>query len=580
MFFRSKLTRWAVGLTTAILIALLYSFLPLTAPGVASPDEAANRYFAGLFASKGELWRFEPVNLLVKDQVHPRSMRVVDGFIVPGGFLGLPVLFGSISALFGPLGPSVLPFIGAILAVCGVAAWGGLVSNFFGRRIGLIAAFILAFHPIWWYESARTLMPNVPFIALVIIALWLLIATPIKESLGERPGLILLKSADAALAGIAFGFALAIRPSEAHWLLLGGAIIAWAARSSFPWRRSLVAALFTALATAPFVILGVSAYGSPFATGYGSAGDTVVAELPQGRGAELLSSVLGPLQPYLFPFGFAPRDAFRHFLDFGLGITSWWTWLVAGALFALAVEWWRGRRARGGVPAHATTFAAVAACVSIWLIFFYGSWTIRDNPDPDAVTIGSSYLRYWLPIFLFSTVPVAWLVARASELLGGLRGRALAAAFLACFALSGAMDVFYAPQEGLLATRSGMRKSDIKRSAILDATPSDAIIVVDRADKYLFPDRQVIVPLRSDHTYAALGRLKDDRKLYYFGISFPDKDLEWLRTVKLPPLGLGIEPVFSMDEETLYRFVPLNPPAAQSAVSSNDVSASNESSAP
>jgi hypothetical protein len=244
-------------------------------------------------------------------------------------------------------------------------------------------------------------------------------------------------------------------------------------------------------------------------------------------------------------------------MDFGLGITGWWTVLVACGLVALALEWRKNRVAGRALEAPVRAMIWVAAVSSAWLILFYGSWTIHDNPDPNAVTIGSSYLRYWLPIYVFSTLPVAWLAARAADILGGLRGRAFLAFFLMLAALSGATDVFCAPQEGLLATRAGIRSDREKAEVIFGATPADSVIVVDRADKYLFPERRVMVPLRSESTYAALGALKRRVSLYYFGITFPEQDLEWLRSVKLPPLGLGIEPVLTVREETLYRFTML-----------------------
>ena len=44
--------------------------------------------------------------------------------------------------------------------------------------------------------------------------------------------------------------------------------------------------------------------------------------------------------------------------------------------------------------------------VSTILIFYYGSWKFNDNPDPTRFTIGNSYTRYWLPIYLMM-IPLA-----------------------------------------------------------------------------------------------------------------------------------------------------------------------------
>lgn len=554
--FSGKPFRTTVAVLAFVALAAAYAFLPLSSPPrSASPDENANLHFSRLFADTGTLWQFDSINLQAKGAVHPRSMRVAQDFIVPGGFIGLPVLYGGIAAL---LGNAVLPYLTPIVAVLAVVAWGVLVTHLFGRRIGVLAAFLLAFHPVWWYETARTMQPNVLFVALIIFSLWCFLTQPIHGVLRERTKFRLSEHIDPALAGTLLAFALAVRPSEAYWLIMAAAIVAFSYRATLPWRRLAVAAVFTVLTIAPFVMLNASAYGSPFATGYGAAGDAPVIDLPQGQGAALLSSVLGPFDALLFPLGFAPADALRHFTAFGIGIVWWWAVLVGCAFVALAADMRRLRASKEKPPRVALTFAALAAVISVWLILFYGSWTIRDNPDPNAVTIGSSYLRYWLPIYVLSTVPVAWLFNRASQVLRGGARTAAVTLFVAMYLLSGATDVFLSPQEGLIATRASLYDSDEKARQIIVATPETSVIVVDRADKYLFPERRVIVPLRSEATYSTLGRLRTAAPLYYFGISFPERDLAWLRDTKLPPLGLSIVPVLTIGEETLYRFDPLD----------------------
>lgn len=538
----------------AVAAFLAYSFLPLAAPpAAASPDENANRYFAGLFADTGALWRFDSLNLSVPGLIHPRSVRVVGDFQVPGGFLGLPVLYGGMAKA---LGKGALPYLTPLFALLGAAAWGLLAARFFGRTVGAAAALLLAAHPAWWYEAARTLQPNVLFLSLAAVAAWLLLAAPIAHVLAGRDGLPLLKNADGPLAGIACSLALAVRPSEAYWMALAGLVLLGFAAPRGAWKRLAFFALFAALAAAPFLFLNKSVYGAYLSTGYGSAVDVPVASLPRGGGAALL----GPLRPYLFPLGFAPRDALRHFLVYGIGFFWWWSALVAAALVGLAVEARRAARAGGRIPWEAKAFSAAALAASLWLILFYGSWSVQDNPDPAAVTIGSSYLRYWLPIFLFSTLPVAWLIVRAGSLLPVSKRRALYAVFFGLFLLASAADVFLSPQEGLLALRENLAAEDAAARMIVRETPEKALVVVDRADKFVFPERRVIYPLRSEETYAAIAKVKELAPVFYFGITLPERDLEWLAATKLPPLGLSIDPVATSGDSTLYRFSKLKTP--------------------
>ena len=78
------------------------------------------------------------------------------------------------------------------------------------------------------------------------------------------------------------------------------------------------------------------------------------------------------------------------------------------------------------------------------------------------------------------------------------------------------------------------------------------MIIVDRADKIFFPHR-VMYPLRSQQTYSLMPIAVENVPVYYYGITFPEKDIEYLNTKKLKELGLQIEHMQTFDEESLYR---------------------------
>lgn len=551
---------FAVAAVAAVCAAffLLYSFLPLSAPArFNSPDETSNAFFARLYAAKSQLWVAEPLNFYLKEGlVHPRSVKVVDNFLVPGGFIGLPMLYGAIAKVAGT---GVMPFLTPLFAVAAALAWGSLWSARFGRRIGVAAGALLLVQPAWWYAASRTMQPNALFVSFVIFAAWMFFVAPFRSMLERRKaeGHLLLRLADAALAGVLLGLAVWVRMSEAYWLAIGVVVLVVRSRPRPPWARIAAFALAAALTVVPLLIMNDAVYGDAFATGYGSGLSVPAGELPHGMGAALL----GPLRPVLFPLGFAPRAALANFWTYGVAFFGWWSTLVACAGAAYLAD---KRLARRRWSRDAVAFAWLAGAVSLWLVMFYGSWAVRDNPDPAAVTIGSSYLRYWLPIAAFSTVPVAWLVTRASERFEGKRRALFAAAFIACAALASASDTFWSPGEGLLAVRDSLRRYDAVVARVLALTPKGSLVVADSADKHLFPDRPVMTPLRSEANYAALATLKRHAHVYYFGITFPEKDLAWLRDVKLPPLGLSIRPVETFGEETLYELPSDDPRDPQS----------------
>lgn len=548
-FGRTRSLGWvAVGAALCVAAFFAYSFLPLSAPLMFnSPDENANHVFAVGFAETGRMHRLEPLNVRLDGAVHPRSVKVVDDLQVPGGFLGLPFIYGAIGKAVGTVN---IPLLTPLFALLGVIAWGLLLRRLYGNTVGLAAALLLAANPAWWYWSARTMMPNVPFMSLLLLTLYFFVCRPFASLLERHgaEGLHLLRSSDYAIAGIFFGLALAVRPVELYWLVLAAVTVALVVRR-IPWRGVAVAFAFAVMTLAPFIVLNDSLYGGLFSTGYGDVAATVTDDAHQGMGANLL----GPLRPVLFPLGFAPRTASANFWSFGLRLFWGWTVLVGIAALMLLRE----RRHRGIAPFSAASraFLASGAVVTVWLILFYGSYVLQDNSVAGAVTIGVSYTRYWLPMFVLSTVPIALALARFLERQAGKRwSRPAAAVFFALLVIMSGRTVFSAEQEGLSAVHATLTDNYVKHEVVIGMTEPDAIVIADRSDKNIFPDRAVIYPLRDERTYGLLPEAIAARPTYYFGITFPERDMDYLRRVKLPPLGVTIEPVVTVGDETLYRF--------------------------
>ncbi|MBU2260299.1 glycosyltransferase family 39 protein, partial [Patescibacteria group bacterium] len=526
-------------------------FLVLAVPGYYnSPDENSNAVFTQLLAEKGQLHRLENLNLVLANRIHPRSVKVVNDLQVPGGFLGLPVIYGIIAR---SLGAKVIPFITPFIALLGVLAWGLMISQHFGRRVGVLAAGLLLVNPVWWYWSSHTMMPNVLLMSLLLGAAYFLSCTP-SEALSRRQeyrGLGLLRWADAVLAGICLGLALAVRLAAIYWLFIAVLVMIVLVGRRLPWSRIAICLVFAWLVLAPFLLINQSLYGSWLMTGYGDVSATVSDAAHGGLGAKLL----GPVRPILFPLGFAPRTAVANFWSYGVKLFWWWSLLVGLAGLYL---WRRCGRVSGWREQSPYTSAVLITglIVSGWLILFYGSWSIQDNPNPNVVTIGSSYLRYWLPIFILSTLPVAG----ALSLLVDLSRRYHLAQvsvflFLLLIASISGRQVFGAAQEGLIAIQTNLRVYQWEVQQIIELTEDDALIVVDHADKYLYPKRAVMYPLRSDETYQLVPLAVANTPTYYFGLTFPERDLDWLQNVKLPPLGLSIQPTADLGEHSLYKFI-------------------------
>ncbi|OGL66345.1 hypothetical protein A2856_01450 [Candidatus Uhrbacteria bacterium RIFCSPHIGHO2_01_FULL_63_20] len=513
-----------------------------------SPDENANAFFARAYAHTGKLSTFEPLNTELGDALHPRSVVSIQGFLVPGGFLGIPVLYGLAVRAAGDW---VLPFLTPLLAFLAVFAWYALASKLFGRRIGFVAALLLAVHPAWWYYTARSLMPNVPFVAFLIFALYVALCRPFAR-FTRKTDLI-----DPVVAGTLSGLALFVRASELVWIIPAAAVTALVVKRVHS-RQAVGAFLLGAtLVALPALWMNARTYGSPFVTGYAASRATeapssvAVSDVPaQGnafvRAWERVQEVAAPA----FPFGLHPRNVLRHVGAYAFALFWWLALLTAGGIAVML-------RTRG-VPSlerrRPRAYHAFALMGALYLAVLYGSWKIADNPDPDAISIANSYVRYWLPAFVLATPYAATALVWITERAVTRDGKRMIASALAigCLALS-AHATFLASPDGLLRVADTLRRDVAVKVQLLLLTEPDAVVITDRGDKLLFPDRRVRVPLRDEATFELMPRLVLRAPLYYYGITFPSADIDYLNQVKLKPHGLRITLVRTFHAESLYR---------------------------
>ncbi len=554
------MTRARVAVLCAAALAMFLASFALWGQGetFVSPDENANYFFSRTYAETGRLFTVEPLNLNIGDVLAPRSILALGGRLVPGGFAGLPFLYGGFARAFGTW---VLPFLTPLLAAASVIAWAAVCRKLFGDRVGWWSGILLAFHPAWWLYAARGFMPNVPFTALLIAAAFFVLVRPTAwmQSRYKKP---VVAWADPALAGLAMGAALLIRTVEAPWVLLGLAgVTVWQRRAvTRTMAVPFLCALLLALAPLPF--LNRELYGAWYATGYtaGSAQSLpgewagLEAERVETQSLSPWRTALNAVVAPVFPFGVHPRRMAVEVKNYG--VTMFW-WVSA---LALAGVWFFAAPSnpllkRGGDADYRRGYLMLAAFVTLWLATLYGSWSFADNPDPAKITIGNSHVRYWLPAFVLLTPFAATALDVLVSRVRNARGQVVLTAALTAALLG--LDVraaYLPPFDGIRDNQGALARFAAAREFILERTEPNAVLIADRADKFLFPARSVRVPLRDDRTYALVPRLLAEAPLYYFGLTLPEKDFAFLNDIKLPTFGARIEPVASIGDETLYRF--------------------------
>ena len=520
-----------------ILIACAVAFIALTVwygrpAGLwNSPDETANAFWIERVANGEPRFVRDVVVGIGAGAVHPRSMAVVGDALVPGSFPGMILLYGALLHIFNvPL--FLLTPIFTVLAGVLLAA---VVGRLFDRRTGLVAAILFFLHPAVLYYASRGLFHNVLFVDLLIFAAaaFTLRSDRVHDALG----------------GFAFGWALATRTSEALWAVPAFALfLPFAGKER--WRRLGWALAGAALPIFLLLQTNASLYGSPFKTAY------VAPPTPAVESITPVSLPAETVEPrVVLPFGFDARRVLRNAWHYGIRLFWWQSLLaVAGLLLWCAAF-------RKSTPVQKTyTIATVAGAA--WLAVLYGSWAIRDRLDPSAVTIGTSYVRYFLPAYVAMLPFAAFALVRFAD---RAKRKHIPLALLAICALMSLRVTVFVGDESLQAVRRTLETNMVKRTTLLqDVFPSDAVIMTERFDKLFVPDILRIIPSADQAGFAAATKVADDVPVYWYGLT-PSLD-ETLRlealanargfTLSEIPTSIPGETAFIFERATLDDLAP------------------------
>jgi hypothetical protein len=510
----------------AVAAAGLYAWLALpmaSSAGVGArfdwPDETANYFFAQQFSRTGQLKIAEPLNQTAANQIHPRSVNVTPaGELVPGGFLGLPILYGAVGRV---LGGWSLFLITPLLAVLGAIAWRRLMRPLFDEPVATLSALIVLFHPAWWYYAATPLLPNIASVAFLLLGLSVFVSR--GDSLA-RFGILRLVG-----AGALIGLSLAIRPSEIVWVAIATVAMLLLVRERLRFTSLIWSVLGGVLVLGPLIWQQHIVYGGWITSGYAQLSATPVE-----------TSWWQVALNLLMPFGIHPRVA----------LANVWTHIVL-RLLPLAIL-----AAFGGLVIvfnrHCTRrqlgFVMMAVAISGFLTLYYGSWTFDDQTTVHLNRLGVSYVRYWLPVYVLMTPFIAsglvWLGKRA----GRYRLVLLSTVMIIGVGASAYLTLWQHP-DSLLPVRERIAGYKMVAAQVNQLTEPNAVIVTARKDKVFFPDRRVIhsfEPLaeRAD-LEGIISKLRTQTPVYYYA----------LRDELATPLsfGLSLTEVRRFGGEILYR---------------------------
>lgn len=482
------------------------------------PDEVANYFWSVNYATTGQLVVAEPLNQIAQNQIYPRSFNVrADGALVPGSFLGLILIFGTLAKIFST---KAIIYFTPILSILAVVAFYHIIKHFFDRRVGLLVAVLMFFHPAWWYYSVTTMLPNVAFVSFLIFSIFFLLKDKQIRSYYLFP---------AAFFG---GLAISIRPSEIIWVAVIYLILLFYLKQNLNLKKIIIFGVLFVVVILPSLSQQQGIYGNYLTSGYNQLAEDTQAACTS---CSLVKSIIAP-------FGFHPslvaKNFWLHFVA-----SMWWLSLLALLGFVAYISSPKVQSSKS------FGFMLTSMFVFAWLATYYGSWLFSDQLTVHLNTLGLSYVRYWLPLYLLSLPFIAMGLLWLSGFLKD-RWRNIALVLMLIILFNASMNLVLSKKpDSILPVKNRISTYKQNASTVNMLTEENSVIITVRKDKLFFPDRKVI------HTFEALTLNKDLQNIlpglikavpvYYYALG-PEPTLEFKN-------GITLEMVQSVGQEILYQ---------------------------
>ncbi|MBI4281828.1 hypothetical protein HY625_03345, partial [Candidatus Uhrbacteria bacterium] len=507
--------------SSAILFFLVTSFFAVTWRGghFNSPDETANAFFIRQYVQTGSFRVAEPFNVVAENIIHPRAVAITEHDLVPGSFLGMLLLYGWIAKIFGLW---TVPFLTSLFALGAAFAFRSIITRIFDDRIARWSFILFLFHPALLYYTGRSLFPNVLFLSLLCIGVALLLSarTHWRWFFGS----------------LVIGLALTVRTAEVGWMFAVAMLLWYFYRREITWRRVALSLCAVAIAFLPIFLHNNSLYGNPFYNGYSQIDSDA---LPAVFAWHLQSRFLSTLLSLLLPFGIKPAVVLGNAYAYGIWF-FWWMAVPTILGLVLYVRVFQSKREPRAI------FTVCFLLTAVWLFVYYGSWEFRDTTLLGP-TIGTSYVRYWLPLFIFGIPYAAYALQSIKNDM--MRRGAVAILFSLSFTV-----VFLQTPESLLPLYRTAQTDRAVTQSVLQKTDAAGVILTERSDKLFFPDRHVLFndPLDQKKIDRVVALLADRMPVYYF-TELEKHDIDFINERRLASYGVAWSGGEEIGGQRLYR---------------------------
>ncbi|MDP2683955.1 MAG: hypothetical protein Q8P20_02755 [bacterium] len=472
-----------------------------------SPDETANYAFINNYIDTGKLSISDTDIGKSNDLLHPRSTLIVNNELVPGSFIGMIIIYGLIGKIFGV---GIILYLTPFFAVMGVIFYFLFLKNFFNKKIAFVSSLMLYIFPTYWLYSARGMFHNIFFLSLLFIGLFLLF-----KSINSEKNKFIFSS----FSGIIIGMSLFVRSSEFLWVAMIIIIIYIFSRKNISLKNILFFLLPLVIIGIVIMTLNISLYGSVTSFGYSESSiNTEIESTNSLINFELLGKIISP-------FGFDFKLISQSINDYLIFAFPWFgIFLVITILFfvyenikILLMRLIINSKKINPINRNLYYYKLIFFISVVLLIIYYGSFEFLEYLD-NSFIYGSSYLRYWLPIYIFGFPIMLILII---EFLKNYKNKLLFFVkifFICTIIISSILIALKDPLYGIQKEKINNSNNVYLVSQIRSIIEDKSIIISGKADKLFFPNYNVIYALSDDIkiTYNALNGLLEDNSIYLY----------------------------------------------------------------
>lgn len=369
------------------------------------------------------------------------------------------------------------------------------------------------------------------------------------------------------MAGLFVGLAIGVRASELIWLAPAGLVFLLSRWKKLSFFRLVIFISFIFVSLLPIFYYNQILYDSPFYGGYYEMNKSL-EDISSASGGIIKSFFSGHLSDIknfaktifntIFYFGFHPLQSFKMFYIYVANM-FWYLFIpfVLGLFYTIFFQ----KKLFQKIWSYGLTWIIL----SLILILYYGSWKFVDNPDPNSFTIGNSYTRYWLPIYIGLIPFVAIFILNISRIFFWIKNKLarrviniiVPTALVLFIILISFKFVYSGSEEGLDRYFINLSSAQQEVERVISLTEENAIIITEYHDKFLFPERRVIVGRFDDNNMNRnYYRLLQYLPVYYYNFTLPQKDMDYLNNRRLKDLGMRIELIENVNETfSLYEII-------------------------